>query len=401
MKKRFVPILLMALLLSVFGLSGCNDAVSYEGYVKVTFMLEGGLYQNSKRPVVHYYKFTPGTQNKIKEPNAYSEKPIERSGYHIAAWCQTRTETDGVVEYDDPWDFDTHTVTDEGITLYAKWAPNIVYAFNVCYRDAQNELQTLTTLTVNEGDAFGGRRNMDKVADAFRANNMTFIETYSDEAGNPLDATFVHPGGGEDLAINVVCDYLPGKYVVVHNASELSRNARADIYLANDIDMGGKAFNFGNYPKDDTHDAGVYKYKIVGNNKTISNFTLLFDGTVEGLVNDGDLAGDGLLCVSLFGKMQGAAVENVTFSGVTVKVDTDFSRIKAVYVAPLCVKMANSTLRNVHFSATYTITQKTVDYFGENLHVVTNAPQFLIKDGDGAASVTENCTVTVTGFSAA
>ncbi len=402
MKKRHVLILIFTVIFAAVSAAGCSantPSINLDDAVKVTFYLEGGSYQNSSEPLIYYYGFKKGTTNLIKDPAAEDEadrltpSTVERSEYVFMGWYRNRIETvvDGEtkVDYSGQWDFERDKVTDEGITLYAKWSKLIHYTYQLYYyakdgkpvapgeEDETCELVALgSPYEVEEGEKFD-----DYLKYADRFSGYTKIDLV-DEAGEPWDAQFKHPGGENHTEIKVIARFERGEFVDVYTAEELIANYNKDIRLMADIDFGGKEFvGFGNYRK-------VFK----GNNHTISNFKLNYPRRNTDLVEDDDLGGRNVLNISLFGRANDAIVSDVTFSGVQIEVDTILSLVRHINVAPICAKATISSFTNVSVTATYTLNRLPSGFDRSELTVVTDRGYF-VKD---SASVFDNITVNIT-----
>lgn len=343
-QKTVLRWLLLLLLLGLCAaLAGCGSTPEddFADRVKVTFELEGGVYQNCTLPVNHYYSFRSGTENRISDLSAYSGKELARSGYVLEGWYrQKNTAADGTVTYSGKWDFETDLVGEEGVTLYAFWKPNITYTYEVCYRDGDG-IRTLGTYEVNAGEAFDDYLNY-----AGKRPGYTSLGVFRDETGAILDSTAGHPGGETDLAVRVFPDYVEGDYAVVRTPTELVKYKSRNIYLMNDIDFEGKSF--GGF--------GTYTGTIEGNGYSIKNFSLSYRNGKNDLISDPELSGDGgLLCIALFQNLRGATLRNVSFTDFTVKIECMAPNLKRVIVAPLALKCSGSALENVTVSATYTV----------------------------------------------
>ena len=343
MKKKIFLMIVCAL--AVACLAGCSSKTQYRG-VKVVFELEGGVFQNCERPIVHYYDFAPDTQNLILDPEKLTdrERKIERNGYHIEGWYRTRTADGYTVQYSDKWDFSSDRVGNEGVTLYARWERNILYTYNVCYRDEHGDTQILGSYTVDAGGKF---RDMQGFADRYEGH--TFLGTFYDESGAVWNENFTHPGGETDTAVNVYGEYLTGEYKLVRTASDLFTAGNKNIWLMSDIDMGGRTLRLGDY-------SGTFE----GNDHRIYNFALDATGDKNSLFTDAELTPDasdnsGIMRVSLFHSVQNATLRNVCFESNETVIDTTFSSIRHICIAPLCLKLKNSTLDNVQFTGSYRI----------------------------------------------
>lgn len=369
---------LSVLCLSLFCLTGCDDTDIYASRVKVVFKLEGGVYRSTQSDVVYYLGEKDGTSKKIYDPVVTSGEEMTNAEYKFVGWFRDRIEEGDKVVYRNKWDFELDRVGDDGITLYACWRR---YTYNVCYRDDDGELQVLGEYSVDAGEPF---EDYDSFDDA--RTGYTSLDVYRTESGEIWDENFTHPGGDEDLAVNVVVDYLKGDYKLVRTARELKASRNGNIYLMNDIDFEGEKFaGFGNY-----------RGTLNGNGHAIKNFSIDYTSGRDGLVtnsaleNDGDHNGRNLLVLSLFGNVDGAVVENVRFENVTFDVNTTFTTTAGIYVAPLALTAKNSTFENVTWNGALKVTALPNNFDRDNQLFVTTAPCYRNTDG----SKFEDCTVT-------
>lgn len=386
-KRKTLIAALLCALCAVCLMAGCGSAqTAYEDRVAVVFELEGGVFQNCELPVTYYYGYKEGTNNLIYTPSSFSGKDIERPGYTLEGWYTSRTEAeDGTVTYSDKWDFATRTVGSEGVTLYANWKRNVVFSYNVCYYDEAGEVQSAGTCTVNAGSRFGDYISIVRRVAASRTGYT--VMKFVDAEGNDWDENFVHPSSAdseEDVTVNVFVEYIKGEYQLVSTAAELKANRTKNIYLLNDIDFeGGEFVGFGDYKGD-----------FQGNGFKVSNFTLTYSSGRNDLIEDDDLGDErGILCVSLFGRMQGATVQNVTFENVTVNIVTTYTGTTKIIVAPLCVKTSESTVSGVTVTGSFTVSRTPNGFDDADLAVVTDRLYYFKADEDG--STFENVTVSV------
>ena len=317
---------------------------SEKGTAKAIFHLEGGTCQNSKNKITYLYDFD-GTQDSIKiiDPNVLITSPqdqIIRNGYYIEGWYQTKVENpDGTVEYSDKWDFANDTMTLEGVELYAKWEINKVYTYEVYYYDVNGNEVLLDKYEVKEGEKFSELFLNNKEVEGYTSLG------YLDESGNPWDENFTHPGGESDLAVKLYLDLIEGEYTVVKTARQfktaLTRNE--SIYLMNDIDLEGEEISFNSY-------SGT----IQGRGYKVYNFVVKYDsskGGLKGSLEDINGTQDHLY-ISLFFELKNATFIDIKFEEIKIVVNTDFSNIKYMIIAPLAIKAENVKMENVKFSGT-------------------------------------------------
>jgi len=317
---------------------------SEKGTAKAIFHLEGGTCQNSKNKITYLYDFD-GTQDSIKiiDPNVLITSPqdqIIRNGYYIEGWYQTKVENpDGTVEYSDKWDFANDTMTLEGVELYAKWEINKVYTYEVYYYDVNGNEVLLDKYEVKEGEKFSELFLNNKEVEGYTSLG------YLDESGNPWDENFTHPGGESDLAIKLYLDLIEGEYTVVKTARQFKTalTRQESIYLMNDIDLEGEEISFNSY-------SGTVK----GNGYKVYNFAVKYDsskGGLKGSLEDINGTQDHLY-ISLFFELKDATFVDINFEEIKIVVNTDFSNIKYMIIAPLAIKAENVKMENVKFSGT-------------------------------------------------
>ena len=366
--------------------NGFNSEINIDYFYGVigtgvaVFYLEGGLCQNTKDRISYLYDFD-GTKDStlIIDPNVLETNPLDqivKNGYHIEGWYQTKTvNDDGTIEYSNKWDFNKDKMTLDGVTLYAKWEINRIYTYELYYIDKYGKEVHLDGYEVKEGDKF-----KDVFLDKKEVDGYTSLG-YLDENGNPWNTSFTHPGGDEDLAIKVYLNLIEGEYTTVKNrrqfTSAISKNA--NIYLLNDIDLDGYELCFDTY-------TGI----ILGNGHKLSNFEVDYDSTKSGLKEslDGESTIRDHLYISLFFELKDAVIKDLTLENITIDVNTTYSQIKKLIVAPLAIKASNTTLENVNITGGIVLT-KTPDC---EIEVIYDDFWYLASDD---VSVDSNSSVTI------
>lgn len=365
--KRILTVLLCVV--ALFAMA-CSDGGDYSNQAKVTFCLEGGIYQNSSRDVVHYYQVGEGT-SKIVMPSELSKKPIEKSGYYIEGWYKTKTGEGENAEYSSKWNFESDTVDINGVTLYAKWIKNIKFTYSVCYRDANNQTVVIGEYPVSAGETFS---DYAKYAEK-RYDGIYTPIGFVDENGAPWNSSFTHPGGDESLDIKVFVKYIEGDFEIVSTAKQLKSAVNKNIYLTADIDMQGESINFGDYK-------GIFE----GNGFTVSNFSILYSASKNDLKENN-------LHISLFGNANGAKIKNVNFTGVKVDVKTALTTTQQIYLVPIAVNASGVEIKNVTFNGTYTVSMLPTGKNEEDiLTVVNNAPFYQADE----STTQENVSISLT-----
>ena len=244
------------------------------------------------------------------------------------------------------------------VILYAKWKKNIIYKYNVCYYDKQNNLQIINSYEVQAGEKFNDYLNYAKKRNDGLYTPIRFLN----ESGEVWDENFTHPGGDSNLDINVIVEYIEGDFALVSTAEQLRQNKNRNIYLLNDIDLGGEEF-----PLKD------YRYELVGNGKTISNCIVTTNPTKYGLSVDHTQDGQNSLYVSLFGNIKNATIIDVTFDNVVFEIKSTFTNTYKIYVSPICTKLENCIIDKVTINVTYKCVELPSGFdIEENLVFVTD-----------------------------
>ena len=141
-KNTLRKTLLILLTFLILFACACTTETGYEGQLKVVFCLEGGIYQNTTRDIVHYYPFEENQPSLISDPELLSDKKIEKAGYHIEGWYMTKTGEGENAKYSDKWNFSSDKLSQKNLTLYAKWVKNIS-----CLQ-TERELLKVTIITI-------------------------------------------------------------------------------------------------------------------------------------------------------------------------------------------------------------------------------------------------------------
>lgn len=367
MKKLKLFGIITVLLLAAAVVAGCsNAAAEYKNNLRVVYELEGGVYGNSTRPVDFYYNYARGGEYAIGDIEKVSNKKVTRTGYFIEGWYTQRTETDGVVTYDGKWDFEKDKVTFEAdgkvsyggktgdenlVRLYACWATNVSYEYNVGYVDDNGSFVKLATVETLVDIPFGEEKSTIEKKELDKREGYTSLGRYYkyDAAaeggkGEELTDDFVLEQSKEDVSLDIVADYIKGDYRVVREAKDITSNASVDkkanrmLYLMNDVDFGGATVDFKIYNG------------IKGNGHKLSNFTIrVIDRKTEGNFDGSE---NYFVEVSMFGDIDGGEITDVTVENVSIGVRAQGDRIRQVYFAPLCMRAKNAKLANVTFTAT-------------------------------------------------
>ena len=403
---KIFGIIFLSLLVAA-SVAGCaGSSAEYKINVRVVYELEGGTYKNSTRAVECYYGFAHGGEYGIKSVEDVTTVKIERSGYHIEGWYTSKSVTDGKVSYDGKWDFSTDKIKvdaqgkisydgktgDENLVrLYARWAANIKYEYNVGYIDADKNFVKVGTVSTEAGNSFGRAKydiaKLENGREGYTSLGRYF--KYDAEAenkiGEELTDDFTFEESAEDVSLDVVIDYVEGNFRVVREAKDITSNASADkdknkvLFLMNDVDFGGNAVDFTAYNG------------VRGNGFKLSNFTV----KVTTLVNENAPDGSDVTHVeaSVFGDIDGGEVTGVTFDNVKFAVRANNSKIEKIFFAPLCIRANNAAFDNVAIN----VTEFVLDLYYEH----DLAEEGFINDGKSVYYVANtgvtatNCTMNV------
>ena len=368
-KKNILIVILLCLLTFV---TGCNKNSEEPEGIKVIYELNGGIFQNCTLPVRQYYQYEENQKKLIYAPDKFVENDaVSKSGHELEGWYTDEALTN-------KWNFETDEITDEGITLYAKWVKVYKYTYNVCYFNENNEKVIINSYRVNAGDTFSDRRN-------FAGNRKGYTPMkYVDALGNDWDFDSKHPGGDADLAIDVFVEYIEGEYKLVSTKEDFlnALSSGDNIYLLNDIDLENKAIDFGN----------ISKFEFIGKGHKVSNVVInkeiLYaqDVSVDHLNKESHS-----VYISLFGDVKNSKVMDVTFENVLFKISVTPARAKTIYIAGLTTSIVDSEITNVSINATYELV-KLPEGFNVETNLIVSQNEFIISKTN---STTNNISISI------
>lgn len=366
-KKIYFPLVLFIFLLA---LCSCKKEEITKNGASITFYLNGGSCQNNAKDyIINYYDhITEGVESKIADPASFHDNKIQRSGYKLEGWYKNS-------ELTQKWNFTTDKVGHDGVTLYAKWVPDVVYTFELY--DFGDKTRKIADYTVEAaGSVFP---EVNKSADKWKKEIRKFGYTcigFVDEQGK-TGSEIVHPGGETSTSVKVYAKYIEGTYSLVSTAAQLKANKSNNIYLLEDIDLGGDKFSFSDY-KGKT---------FLGNGHIIKNFTVEANyGNLEEDFEGNNTPGN--VYVSLFHSLESSTIQDVTFEDVTFSIpNSTYSKIQSVHFAPFTAKLVTSKLENVTISGTLNCAMK------KPCELVTDRLYYYQPDND--SSTMTNCSVDV------
>ncbi len=325
---RKITSLLLLGLFSIFLLASCTNNKTRSGYC-ATFHLEGAVYQQEE--VVRYYYPANPEGTLILAPNdiiTTETDKINKAGYVLEGWYLSNE-----FKPEEKWDFETDRMNEDGVNLYAHWIIEKVYKFAII---SDIDDSVLGEYQVEAGDTFRDYRNY-----TIDVPGYTFLE-FKDEDGNVIEENeLAHPGGDEDLTINIYACYIPGEYMIVKNFDDLEDAIRDEmnIYLYNDIDCEAKDLDFGDFNN----------REFIGNGYTISNFN--YDD------NLGSITKDQIANISLFDEINNSTIKDVTFISNQIYY-SDFSQVSTINILPFAVSLNKANLSNVNVTYSMRVNNK-------------------------------------------
>ena len=170
-------------------------------------------------------------------------------------------------------------------------------------------------------------------------------------------------------------EYIEGDYELVSTAKELKNARTKNIYLLNDIDLGGEEFSFTSYNK-----------ILKGNGYKIKNFKVPVIGNKTSGVDDHLDSSLKAVYGSIFGALNNATITDVTFEDVEFVVEVGYDLISKVYVAPLCANMTNSTISNITIISCYSYSKLPSNFDLNNL-IIVNEDHIIKKDESSVENI--------------
>ncbi len=325
-RKLFLSIVLSALaLFGVFGLVACRDEVTVDdiknlGFpITVEYDYQGGTANNKQSVTILVAK-----NSKLPAPrNGQGAIGVPaKSGYSFKCFTLAVLDEDGkpVLDEDNKmipsetvWNFDTDRVADKDVYLCATYWDN--YKVTLHYGVDANYDQTKVFEISREES---GKPN--KLFESnLRIPDYTFLSYELDGAeGRTVIGAFPYTLKSDDfeksddkLTVHVYGNALKGTYSLIRTANDLMGapvGEDVNYYLLADIDLGGAEYDdqtaYTKLPK-------VYSGKFVGNDHTISNFTLNLS-TLDNSYRD----------FGLFRSLgDEAEITDVTFENVVINTD--------------------------------------------------------------------------------
>lgn len=256
MKKHLLTLLVLVLAALLLVSCGRGDGLSLDGKLVATFDVNGGTldYKTSNTHTKINYAYEPGSF--LLDPSEIAGYSLYRDGYNFTGWY---TSKDCLPS--ERWDFETRTIDQGNILLYAGWEKAIKHTYTICYPDGENVV-TLNAYDVKEGDTFSDWRGF-----ADKRQGYTAVAFYSDASlTTPWDTSFTHPGGETDNDVRVYVKYIEGTWELVSSFAQLNTALKnnKNVYLTTDIDCEGKELSY----------TTTYNKILEGNGYTVSNFTV-------------------------------------------------------------------------------------------------------------------------------
>lgn len=365
-KKTTILLLLLVMVACAVTLCACKgnplsrDDLINQGYsVVVTYDFNGGVNNNGVKKLTVYVR----PNSRIPEPNgtdtSFGSAPTQ-AGKSLRGFYEGAKQEDGSIKYaSTPWNFATDRVQKD-TTLYALWWDNYtvaVHCDNVAGQDTVREITIKRNAQTGEAETvLAGYLSATQLG----MSGRTIISYFTDadrkpehEITFPANLNFRDEEGGR--VIDIYVESIEGVWSVIRTADEFAANMSAsatnrNFYIKNDINMEGRAVQF----------PASYMGKFEGNGHTISNVT------VSRAITSGTMV---TAYLGMFGEIKsGAQIKNVTFSGVTLTLDTSGGRnISEIYLGMLAGKIFNgATLTDVTVSGTVTYAQRSGAYIEAN-----------------------------------
>ncbi|MDE5562982.1 MAG: hypothetical protein K2J01_05490 [Clostridiales bacterium] len=356
-RRKLVLSIMLAVVaaLGIFVFVACSDDVTEndfkaKGYtVAVTYDFQGGTYNNKT-----YTRLLVKPDSKLPVPNSDkggvripSKTGYSFRGYYlpeIDAGGNVKKDSDGnVIVSDTAWNFDSDTVADKDVTLYAKWWDN--YKVVLHYGSTYDKTKEITLQRNQDGSP------TDLSSSPLRVDNYTFLSyNLVKDSENEETALTDFPYkwndtafSGDSMVMDVWGKSLDGVYILVKNASDLrisSVGEATNYYLLADIDMKGATYDNDN-DKNKNQIPKSYRGKFVGNGHTISNFKMTLRTPDQSYDSFG-----------LFRTLEnGAEITDVTFKDITLSYDLTNANIQSYYLGMLAGQSsAGVVVKNVNFT---------------------------------------------------
>ena len=363
MSKRITALICIFLVaVFTFDFSACSGGEGEKTGIPVIYELEGGTFKNSEGPIEVRYNFPENAQKTIKPLQFEKFGEVIKAGYYIEGWYKKKETVNDETVYSDKWNFEQDTVTESGVTLYARWLVNVSYIYHIGYYNA-DEFVTVGIYRTSFGISFGARRqNILDIADRYEGHTATGKFFSDKEMTKPFDEKFAFEESDTDQIVQVVAEYIEGDYKIINSAKDLESStgeyAGKTLYVMNDIDFEDSSVDFNSLFA--VNREGKRKYEGMtganGTTKSLKNVTVKADYLNAYHETTLDGAETGNIRVSLFGEIDGVTVKNIAFEDVKFEVEADHEDAKLIYIAPLAIKATNCTFESVSIKvSTYSV----------------------------------------------
>ncbi len=369
MRKRITALIcIFSVAVFVIGFSACSNGESEKTGIAVIYELEGGTFKNSEGPVELRYNFPENAKKTIKPLEYEKFGELLKAGYYIEGWYKTKQTVNGETVYSDKWNFDSDTVDESGVTLYARWLVNVSYIYDIGYYDG-DEFVKVGIYRTSFGISFGARKqNILDIANRYEGHTATGKFFSDKEMTKPFDEKFAFKESDTDQTVRVIAEYIEGDYKIINSADDLQSGtdeyAGKTLYVMNDIDLKDSSVDFNSLFA--VNREGKRKYEGMigadGATKSLKNITVdadylsaFHEVTLESEGSD-NLEEIGNIRASLFGVIDGVTVKNIAFEDVVFTIEADHEDAKLIYFAPLAIQATNCTFENVSIKVSaYTV----------------------------------------------
>lgn len=399
-KLKIIGIMLVFLLCSACAFVGCKGGSGEQSGIKVTYELCGGEYKNSNEAIIVYYRFPDNAKKLIRElPVEGSGKSTEKvsyAGYNFDGWYTGYSENNGEKTYSDKWNFDTNEVTEDGITLYAKWSPKTEYYFVLGYKNDKGEFESFTSVKTSAYTSYSDKLTEIQAAADSRTGYTAIgikadeadLKAYCDENGKIKESE-------TNVDIKVWVDYIEGDYVTIYSADDFSKLSLSSswykgktVLLMKDVDCNGKSMNA---YFDDLFNVAFGKRKFNGiesyDPDSTGNKYKIYGFTVDRGSSDLD-AQTGLVVASVFKDFPTTddsetpvTIKNVEFEGV-VNIDVGDTRVKTLTLSLFANKLYNANVIGVKSNIEFRINKIHDDTEETPIKVVKAEHLFGVELGD-------------------
>ncbi len=349
-KRNFkIKLLICCLTVLLLGtlLVACNDYKPDHYDYLVTFCYNLGDDISGNAPDVYLGVLDPegdGAYVGIRpgyDPDTFSEASI--AGYYLDGWYWPKLDEKknpvmdehGRVMLDKEFNFKQDKI-EKDTTLYAK----LLESPKIFFKDADTD----ETISMIDGKKPGTQRAKPSTSLAPKkevdGETYTFLGKYYWDKACTQEFSFPYTFGKD--SVNVYCKFVKGEWTLVETVKDFNNAVvkGENIYLMNDLDFAGQSYTPRNY-----------NGELNGNNHTIKNISMSYNLNRN---NNGTNIG-------IFGTlMAGSYIHDITFEGVTIKIETTYTGIIGVNIGSLAGEAKEGArMNNIKISGQMTCDENT------------------------------------------